>query len=336
MAQFHKLTLWVITLVILAACDIVITNPSPAAEPTSGYSLGSLRLGSSEIRQRTTFHRVRNCQGTNNPVRLSSDYSLGNSVEWRVGSRAGFGVQIGTDAIPVNISLEAALDGQLAAQVTSSGNHAEEQTLSGLEDSIVEYEILWFETWQSATIPLAPPSGNAISIELIYLTNVQTEIANESVYECSNAQDTLQSPTQIPPVRTAVVPTVISTQTQPVTVVETYCYGECWVYDENARTMRWTGYSDGREDVWQPQGTSLERVRAGYTVIFGPMLVPGEIFACRLVIDGEVRKNACDGANVFVPAGVELRVISDGNVGGFRWCPREGYGYRADQSYQCR
>lgn len=128
-----------------------------------------------------------------------------------------------------------------------------------------------------------------------------------------------------------------SMQTESIQTIEAYCYGECWEYDVNARTMRWTGHTDGREDVWQPQGNALDRVRAGYTVIFGPMLVPGEIFACRLIINKTIRKNACDGINVFVPANVEFRVVSDGSVGGFRWCPQNGYGYRAlNQNHRCQ
>lgn len=209
MAHLRVLRLLGCILIVLgiAACDIVLPNSPPSAAPTPSYSLGSLRLGDSVIRQRTSPYRVRNCQGTNNPLRVSSGYSLSNAVEWRVGSRAGFGVQIGNDAIPVSISLEAALDGQIAAQVTSSGNGETELTLSGSPNAIVEYEIHWFETWQSATIPLIPPIGDAIPIEVVYLTNLQPEITNETVIECPNAPQTMQSPTQSLPERTVVAPT---------------------------------------------------------------------------------------------------------------------------------
>lgn len=201
----------------IVACDIVLPDSQPSAAPTPSYTLGNLRPGNSEIRQRTTFHRVRNCQGTNNPLRLSSNYNLSNSVEWRVGSRAGFGVQIGSDAVPISISLEAALDGQLAAQVTSGENRAEEQTLSGLPNAIVEYEIHWFETWQSATIPLIPPIGDVLPIEVTYLTNVQTEIANENVFECPNAPQTSQLPTQVPfPTQVSSLRTEAAPTTSPV------------------------------------------------------------------------------------------------------------------------
>lgn len=205
--RFLQLLGYMVIVVSIAACESILPNSTTSASPTPSYSLGSLRLGDSVIRQRTSPYRVRNCQGTNNPLRVSSGYSLSNAVEWRVGSRAGFGVQMGNDAIPVSISLEAALDGQIAAQVTSSGNGETELTLSGLPNAIVEYEIHWFETWQSATIPLIPPIGDVIPIEVTYLTNVQTEIANESVVECPNAPQTLQSPTQISPLRTQAAPT---------------------------------------------------------------------------------------------------------------------------------
>src|SRR5688500_8105988 len=28
------------------------------------------------------------------------------------------------------------------------------------------------------------------------------------------------------------------------------CFGECWEYDDNHRTMTWTRLADGTEDIW--------------------------------------------------------------------------------------
>lgn len=109
-----------------------------------------------------------------------------------------------------------------------------------------------------------------------------------------------------------------------------------WIVDHANRIVRWNGHVDGREDVWQGSDEILELVRAGYTAVFGPMDVPGEIFACDLVINGEERKNSCDGENVLVPAGVEFQITSEGAVGGFRWCPLDGHGYRNNTQIECR
>lgn len=108
------------------------------------------------------------------------------------------------------------------------------------------------------------------------------------------------------------------------------CAGRCWRYDEGARTLTWAGPADGREDVWQGDDLSLGRVRAGWTAVFGPMAAPGEIEACVLNVDGEPVRQSCGGAPYPVPSGRVLHVTSaDPDVGGFRWRPAGGYGYRS-------
>jgi len=112
------------------------------------------------------------------------------------------------------------------------------------------------------------------------------------------------------------------------------CFGKCWEYDENAHTMTWTGSVDGTEDIWQPAGDALRKVRAGYTSIITTS-VPGEVMACVLSIDGNEIKNSCDGVLYQLPPGT-YRITSPGeNVGGFRWCPEIGYGWRVDGG-ECR
>lgn len=107
------------------------------------------------------------------------------------------------------------------------------------------------------------------------------------------------------------------------------CWGRCWQYDENNRTMIWTGPTNGAEDVWQGDDASLSRVRDGWKVIFGPMSVPGEIEACVLILNGKVVKDSCDGVLYQVPEGQRFEVISaHPKMGGFRWKPLPGYGYR--------
>jgi|CXWL01.1.fsa_nt_gi hypothetical protein len=115
----------------------------------------------------------------------------------------------------------------------------------------------------------------------------------------------------------------------PIYTHPTVCYGECWQYDENARTMTWIGLSNGTEDIWQASGEALQKIRDGYTSIITTS-VPGEIFACTLTINGEVVKKSCDSVLYQIPAGT-YRITSAGNdVGGFHWCPAIGYGWRVN------
>lgn len=108
-----------------------------------------------------------------------------------------------------------------------------------------------------------------------------------------------------------------------------YCFGKCWQYDDNARTMTWTGPTNGIEDIWQPSGEALQKIRDGYTAIFATS-VPGEILACVLVVNGQTIKNACDGVLYQVPSGIYRVMSANKSVGGFRWCPLIGYGWRTN------
>ncbi len=119
----------------------------------------------------------------------------------------------------------------------------------------------------------------------------------------------------------------------PVNDISSFCYGrgDCWVFDDANRTMIWTGLNNGHEDVWQGPGNPLSKIREGYTAILGPMDVPGEIYACVLVVNGE---SVSDGCRLYpVAAGILFRITSqDRFVGGFRWCPTSGNGWRSGES----
>jgi hypothetical protein len=153
------------------------------------------------------------------------------------------------------------------------------------------------------------------------------------VFGASVIQQRVASP-QLPIVAN---PTQGLTVTQPVqqstqvsqSQPSNYCFGNCWQYDDGARTMTWTGATNGIEDIWQPPGEALQKIRDGYTAIFSTS-VPGEIFACVLVVNGQTVKNACDGVLYQIPPGTYRVTSANKSVGGFRWCPLIGYGWRTN------
>jgi uncharacterized ParB-like nuclease family protein len=147
-----------------------------------------------------------------------------------------------------------------------------------------------------------------------------------SASACSSSDGSVPPTVTVTRVRPTDVPTLPVQATVPT--ASNYCYGNCWDYDATDRTMTWTGPLDGKEDVWQPEGDALVAIRRGDTASFVPMSVPGEIEACMLILDGTMVKNACDGILYEVPAGVSFEIRSPGEVGGFRWMPQAGYGYR--------
>jgi len=112
------------------------------------------------------------------------------------------------------------------------------------------------------------------------------------------------------------------------TSLEPYlCFGECWEYNDNLRTMIWAGITDGTEDIWQPAGEPLQKIRDGYTAII-TTTVPGEIFACVLTVNGEKIKDSCDKDLYSLPPGTYQITSKNSSIGGFRWCPLIGYGWR--------
>jgi|GEM_PF-4646568 hypothetical protein len=119
----------------------------------------------------------------------------------------------------------------------------------------------------------------------------------------------------------------ISTQISPQ--VFDKCLGQCWEYDDINRTMTWTRTADGDEDIWQPSGPALEKIRSGYIAII-TTAIPGEIFACVLNINGQPVKNSCDDVLYQIPAGTYQITSPNNDVGGFRWCPKIGQGWRVN------
>jgi hypothetical protein len=93
--------------------------------------------------------------------------------------------------------------------------------------------------------------------------------------------------------------------------------------------MTWIGPTDGTKDIYQPSGEALQNIQDGYTAIFNTS-VPGEIFACVLMINGTLVKATCDGVLNEVAPGTFQITSANRDVGGFRWCPAIGYGWRAN------
>lgn len=105
------------------------------------------------------------------------------------------------------------------------------------------------------------------------------------------------------------------------------CLGNCWKYDDNARTMIWTGVNDGTEDIWQGTNEALQKIRSGYTATITTS-VAGEIFACVLAINGQSVMSSCGLYQL--SAGTYQITSANNSVGGFRWCPSVGIGWRVN------
>jgi len=91
--------------------------------------------------------------------------------------------------------------------------------------------------------------------------------------------------------------------------------------------MTWTGVNDGTEDIWQGTNDSLQKIRSGYTAIILTS-VPGEIFACVLTVNRQSVMSSCGLYQI--SAGTYQITSANSSVGGFRWCPAIGIGWRVN------
>jgi len=94
------------------------------------------------------------------------------------------------------------------------------------------------------------------------------------------------------------------------------CFGMCWRVDDAARTLTWTGPTDGSEDIWLGSGAYLQKVQAGYAAILENS-VPLKVDICVGQIDGQVVAANCTPTVVDLTPGKHT-ILSAGSQGGFR------------------
>jgi hypothetical protein len=273
--------------------------------------------GSPETRDlQPTVETVPNCGGSTSTIvkHPSMTVLTTHAVEWEVGGQVGFGAQIGGSVVPGGIDLSGTLESSLAQSNESGVQQSTAWDLPAEPNSIMEYTLMWKEVWQRGYVNVNPADGRAIKVNVTYRTGIQSDIIGQRRLNCESGQ---------------------AISTQPVVVVPTqapqssssYCYGNCWQFDANAQTMTWTGLSDGTEDIWQPAGEPLQNIRSGYTAIITTS-VPGEIFACVLTVNGQSVMSSCGLYQL--PAGSYQIKSANSSVGGFRWCPSIGFGWRTN------
>lgn len=247
-------------------------------------------------------------------------------------------------------SIESTISAEIAAKFGASA-----EVLSAEVQAAVGAAMKWGAE-RSTSIELVAPPGTRMAFQLVWIGDEQvgivqnlrasnipiafrsfkpTDVRIKSQYDIgcpptSSAQRPVAAPETHPVAPTALSPTV-RPATQPVPSQPQrggYCYGQCWQYDDSARTMTWTGPTDGIEDIWQPD-EALRKIREGYTAIFSTS-VPGEIFACILTVNGQTVKAGCDGGLYQLPPGTYRATSANPGIGGFRWCPVIGYGWRTN------
>lgn len=102
--------------------------------------------------------------------------------------------------------------------------------------------------------------------------------------------------------------------------------GQFWKLDESSKTLTWIGLEDGSVDVHQGSVELLALIQKGYIFKFQTS-VPGTIIISNGAINGFNYTDPSTSKSIAVSAGSFI-ITSPGNVGGFRWTPQQGYGWR--------
>jgi len=310
-------TLFVILALALGACQPTVTPTIQVAQSSGIENVRVITIGPAESLIDTEDFPLPNCGGTSELHQtLGTQASVTKSVT--IGAKAT--IKGGGEAeVPEIAKLELAIEVEAAYQKTyeSANSRLDTIGMQAAAGTHVVYTIGWYEQTFSSVIEYSS-NGQVYEAPYTYKLRIP-KIENSNNIICSGNSTIDNGPT--PPPQT----------TSPSVFSGGYCFGQCWQYDESTKTMTWTGPVDGNEDIWQGDDLSLSRIRSGWIAVFGPVSVPGEIEVCKLKIDGQSVIDSCDGMQhpYAVEANQVFRVTSaNSEIGGFRWKPAKGYGYR--------
>lgn len=270
----------------------------------------------------TQIERVNNCDGTNPTYNVSY-----KTIE---AQRASFEVSVGAGGLVTGTPIPSVLEVQLEAKITAAlakdygltteKNH--DLTLGNAQGTFLEHTITWKVTRVKGLIEVIYGDGIA-QVGFEKIANVELYDRTSKSLGC-NGQANVQ-PTAIIATSVPIATNIVNPPTQIQQAMPSFCFGDCWKIDTNANTMTWTGGTDGAEDIWQGTDETLQKIRSGYIAIITTS-VPGEIFACVLVVNGQRALSSCGLYQI--SAGIYQITSKNNSVGGFRWCPAIGYGWR--------
>lgn len=218
----------------------------------------------------------------------------------------------------IEVGVQQVVTGVISAKYSQARNTSVSQKLVAPAGTDMEFVLRWKEEVRAGNVVVNGDTGTYT----VKIPIAVEQISSQDIGCSGEIQVTVQPPQSNPP--TAMPNPPSSSQ---------LCFGNCWQYNDNSRTMTWTGLTDGTEDIWQPAGDPLQKIRSGYTAIITTS-VPGEIFACVLKVNGQSVISSCGLYQI--SAGTYQITSANSSVGGFRWCPAIGFGYKASGGGACQ
>lgn len=255
-----------------------------------------------------------NCDGKADATRIE-----GRSSSIDVTVSAEIAAKIGASAEIVSAEVQAAV----GAALKIGGEKSTSIQLTAPPGTHMYFQLVWTGKAQTGVVQNVKNSGIPVAFQTFIPQDVRIKSQVDIGCETPGANQPTVSP-----------PTENSPDQQPTSLPQSnsgWCYGQCWQYDEKTKIMTWIGAVDGSEDIWQGDDLSLARIQDGWVAVFGPMSVPGEIEACILTLNGQSVIDTCDGMQHLYSVNsnqVFQATSTNSEVGGFRWKPAPGYGYR--------
>ena len=182
----------VVIVLILTSCGTGTTkNQKPNVGPL--VSTGQVEI----IELGVTVENVWNCGNGGGEIvkHPSRSISTNHSVEWEVGGTTGFGVTIGEGVVPGGVDLSGSLDGRYRSQFDTGTQQSTSWDLPAEPNSIVEYTLIWRETWETGYIDVFMNNSN-MRVNVRYRTNIGSEMVGKQLKSCDGSVAILEQPTQ--------------------------------------------------------------------------------------------------------------------------------------------
>lgn len=292
----------IFSLFILSVALLGCSN-APSPEPISQVNVGTQVVLQSETNNHEVIQEfdIDNCDGKADATRIERrSSSIDVTISTELAARIGASAQVISADVQAAVGTELSIGGERETSIE----------LKAPPNTHMFFQLAWVGKSRIGVVQNVSGSNIPVAFQSFSPDNVR--IKSQYDIGCRN--------TPVPTIKSE-SETAIAQQV-PLTgdSVTSFCHGNCWQYDDTAKTMTWIKPADGTEDVWQPPGEALQKIREGYTAIFSTS-VPGEIFACILNINGQVAKSDCDGVLYQIPPGSYQIISANRDIGGFRWCP---------------
>jgi hypothetical protein len=176
--RYHYL--FIITAIVLASCGPTAPTPGPLV-PTGNVET---------IESGKTVENVWNCGNGGGTIvkHPSRSGSTNHAVEWGIDGATGYGVTIGKSVIPGGVDLSQSLSGHYQIGIDTGSQQGTSWDLPAEPNTIVDYTLVWHETWETGYVDVLLPNKSSQRINLRYRTNIESTMIDKRVTLCPGSE----------------------------------------------------------------------------------------------------------------------------------------------------